>query len=140
MKTAMLRITLTLGMILLGTAMIATTTRADTADRSAKAVEMLSELAKRLDLTDQQKTEIQPILKNAAEKRRAAMTEAGIERGKRPGFLQMMKLRTPMKEIRENTDRELSAVLSDTQMTEYRKFRDEVRKKMREQADQRRKS
>lgn len=136
MKTAMLRITLTVGMILLGTAMIATTARAEPTDKTNG---MLGELAKRLDLTDQQKTDIQPILKNAAEKRRAALADAGIERGKRPGFLQMMKLRGPMKEIRENTDRELSAVLSDTQMTEYRKFRDEMRKKMREQAEQRRK-
>lgn len=141
MNNVTLRIALTLGMILAGTMLIATAgNTADTEKPNGDmAAQMMGELANRLKLTEQQKTDIRPILQAAAEQRRAAFEKAGIKRGERPGLLQLRKLKQPMQDIRQNTEKQLATVLDPSQMTEYLALRDEMQKKMREKARQRRK-
>lgn len=73
----------------------------------------------RQDLSDEQKTRIRPILNENARARLAIMQAAGSD----------------MRKIVGATDQKLAKVLSDRQMSEFMRIRDELRYKMHMETD-----
>ncbi len=101
----------------------------DTAsDGSGKHFGMMAE---RLQLTDEQKEQVQPILEQHREDRRAIMSNAGIERGTPPTPEQMDAIRGPLQESAEQRDQALAAVLSPEQMTSFNQMQQQMRDMMR---------
>ncbi|GHB43094.1 hypothetical protein GCM10007094_35620 [Pseudovibrio japonicus] len=90
-------------------------------------MDMISE---RLQLTDEQKTQVQPILEQHREDRRAILTNAGIERGTPPTQEQLDAIRMPLQEARDRRDQALAAVLSPEQMTTFNEMQQQMRDRM----------
>ncbi|MEL7489823.1 MAG: Spy/CpxP family protein refolding chaperone [Pseudomonadota bacterium] len=102
-------------------------------EAAAKMEERIRETAERLDLTEEQKPQVEAILREGIEKRESILKDAGFKEGERPKMRprQMRKLRGDLQEVSEETTEKLSAVLTDEQMTEYAKIQDERREEMR---------
>ena len=81
----------------------------------------------------EQEQELRDALSVSNEKKRAVFEKYGIEPGKRKGREQKSKLsrddrkalRSEMKTIKEETDTEISGILSDSQMEKFRKMKKE---------------
>ena len=106
-------------------------------DPAAQVAKRLSAMSERLDLSDEQQSELREILVAGAERQRAIMESHGITpesraAGERPGRSEMRALRKDMKAARDATDEKVAAVLNDDQMSEYRVMREEMQKQMRE--------
>lgn len=87
----------------------------------------------RLNLTPEQKQALAPILMSSFEKRFAVLQSYGFSGGARPGlsFRQKLALRNELNAIRQQTEKQLAAFLSDRQLAEYRKIQDENRERLR---------
>lgn len=85
----------------------------------------------RMALTDDQKTVAEPIMVAGFKERMAILETAGITPEEKPKLHQMMKIRGPMQASQAKTETELSAVLSQSQMAEYKRIVDEMRAQMR---------
>ena len=111
--------------------------RAEGVDREATAEEIeqrLETTAARLNLTDEQKPEVEAILRDSGEKRQAVFESYGFKDGARPELrpLQLRSLRGELSEIADETTIKLSAVLTDAQMAEYEKIKEEQQAAIRE--------
>ncbi|MEM9301712.1 MAG: hypothetical protein AAGE01_06355 [Pseudomonadota bacterium] len=93
----------------------------------------MAENAARLNLTDEQRADLEPILRANFEETRALLQKHGLGQGatERPGLRQMRALQKDMKPVRERTDRQVAEILSDEQMAEFRLIQDERREQMR---------
>ena len=87
----------------------------------------------RLQLDDQQRDDVRPILEAGALERLAILQEAGIEPGQKPSIRQLMSIRGPVSEVSARTEQELAAVLSPVQMELYRAMVEERRAAFRAQ-------
>lgn len=90
-------------------------------------------LRDRLQLSDEQAQTLVPILAHSAARARAAFMQAQ-ETGGRGA---MRSMRSEMEEIQEDLEDELKKVLTDDQLDEYKRYRDEQREKMREELKKR---
>lgn len=111
-------------------------------DREAAAAEMQQrreEIAERLNLTEEQKVKVEPILQESAKQRQAIMEKYGVTGEKRPNmsFRKMRKMRGEMNDLRDETNKNLSEILTDEQMDEYETIQDEQRAAMRERIQKR---
>ena len=79
---------------------------------------LMETLTERLELSDEQVTQVRPIFEDQFRRMREAFSQA---QGDRPS------MRSAMMEIRDQTDDRLAEVLTDAQMKEYRKYREEQR-------------
>lgn len=79
----------------------------------------LDRMAKNLDLTDDQKTKIKPILENETEKRKALMEDSSMSREDR---------RAKFMELQQKTTEDIKAVLNPDQQKKF----DEMRSRMME--------
>ena len=86
----------------------------------------------RLNLTDEQQTGIREVLDAQAEKAGAMMENA---RG--GGREAMMEMRPKFEELRKETDSQVESFLTDEQIPEYRKIREEMDAQRRERRRQR---
>ncbi|MES0882767.1 hypothetical protein [Roseibium sp. SCP14] len=93
----------------------------------------LQETIARLNLTEAQKQAARPVIEAGVRERLQILQNAGFERGKKPTFSQLMKVRGPITESRARTEAQLSTILDPAQMAEYRKITDERRKQLRAQ-------
>lgn len=87
-----------------------------------------------LDLTDEQKVIVKPIVLEGVNERMSILEAAGVEPGTKPKLHQMIKLRGPITASQQKTESQLSKVLSSTQMVKYREFVDGMRNEFRAQA------
>lgn len=85
--------------------------------------QMLSNLKERLSLSEEQVTQIRPIVEEQIEKRRAIH-----EKYKDEGRSGRRSMRDEMQKTREDMETRLEAILSTEQMDAFRKLQDERRK------------
>lgn len=91
----------------------------------------LEMMAEKLQLTEEQKEKVGPIMKQSMEERRAILKGAGIERGKKPTIAQLREVRGPMQASREKMNEQMAQVLSAEQMETFSAMQQEMRDKMR---------
>ncbi len=86
--------------------------------------EDVAKMEARLQLTPEQRSGIDPILRESMNERRAVFTKHGVDlnTGQRPGALGLIKLNSDMKKINITTRARLSKILKPTQLKEYDKI------------------
>ncbi|MEM9531702.1 MAG: hypothetical protein AAGA23_12345 [Pseudomonadota bacterium] len=103
-----------------------------------------AETQQRLSLTEDQRSQVEPIVRAQFDATQAVMKKYGFTPGAQGGSgASMRELRAMSKElkpIRKQADKELAAVLSRDQMKEYKDIQEERQAKMREEIKQRRNS
>jgi hypothetical protein len=109
-------------------------------EQRARLEARIEEVRGRLDLTDEQKAALGPVLRDDFERRIEILRKHGVTRegDERPSRGDARALRRDLKAARERADAELGRILDGRQMEEYRKIQDETRVQMREQARRRR--
>lgn len=111
-----------------------------TDEQRARLDARLEEIRERLDLSEEQKTQLEPVLRKDVEERAEVMRKHGVTRDaeERPGRREMRALRRDLKTVREKTDAEVARILDGRQLQEYRKIRQEAQDEMRERMRSRR--
>ena len=84
-------------------------------------------MAARLELTDTQRSAVEPVIVDGMNERQAILQSAGIVPGQKPTLAQVMSIRGPMRASRQRTEDQLKAILSPQQMAEYRIIVEETR-------------
>jgi hypothetical protein len=94
----------------------------------------LASAAERLMLTDQQREQVLPILRANTEANLRILQRYGFSRGNRPdlSLRQKLSLRREFSAQRDETNEQLSRVLSRDQMSIMEEIQDENRERMRE--------
>lgn len=82
--------------------------------------QMVSDMAARLDLTEDQQAKVLSIFEKSDEERRQIFKKYN-------GTGDRESVRSEMDQIRQNTDAQLATVLSESQMSEFREFMEEKR-------------
>lgn len=124
MKSAMNRWAIVMVAVGLIFGMTATTASAFRGENIKSPEEIIADMKARLNLTDEQVSQIRPIVESNQEKRRAVFEKyRGNIRGNRSEF------RSEMDAIRQEADQQLSGILSPDQMAELDKMREEWRDK-----------
>ena len=100
--------------------------------------ERIETAKERLNLTDEQIPQVEEILRESAEKRRAVLEKYDLGGGKKLGFREMRKLKSELEPIRKETTASLSAVLTPEQLAEYEKMQEEQRAEFRAKLQERR--
>ena len=95
-----------------------------------------SKIKARLNLSDKQAEQFEPIFLGHIEKRLGVMEKHGINRdfrsfGKKMGLRQLRAVKRDMEKINKQTENELAGVLSKEQLDEYKKIQEELRIEMR---------
>ena len=115
---------------------------AQTAASSEEAREriraQIEESLERLQLTEEQRETVRPILDESFTQRLAVLEKHGIDlenqgANERPGFRTMRKLGKDMDKVRKDTEEQLQAVLTADQMKVWKEMEEERRARMREQ-------
>lgn len=103
--------------------------------------ERLEAWIEELELTDEQRKAVEPIVQRSVAQRRAVLQAEGIERGKGPraSLRQLRKVKRDLEKIRKRTDAELADVLTDDQMDTLTAARKAARKELRQRLKERRK-
>ncbi|MEO0422261.1 MAG: hypothetical protein AAF184_08005 [Pseudomonadota bacterium] len=94
----------------------------------------LADVAERLELTEEQKVQIEPIITESFAQQQQLLRKYGIDpsgQGGRPSPRTARQLRGDMQDLRENTRQQLDGILSETQMEEFARLQDEMRTQMR---------
>ncbi|MEO1080961.1 MAG: hypothetical protein AAFY29_15495 [Pseudomonadota bacterium] len=102
-------------------------------ERRAQFAEYLEEMVARLELSEQQQADIEPIIRESVGKRQAIMESYGIGNGERPNPRKLRGMRGEMQDLQQETRTELSEILTDEQMEEYLALQEERQEKMREE-------
>ncbi|GBC63289.1 hypothetical protein DENIS_4283 [Desulfonema ishimotonii] len=95
--------------------------------RKKNPEQIVSEMKTRLSLTDDQAEKILPVIESQTEKGQAL-----FEKARSQGREGRKAMRSEMQALARDTEEQLSAILTDDQMTEYKKMREEQRQKMRQ--------
>ena len=100
------------------------------------ANDVYSLIKDRLNLTEEQSEEFEPIILYQWEKRMAVMKKHGISREsnlskKKIGFRQLREIKKDMDKINKEIEKKLIKVLSNDQLVEYKKIQEENRIEMR---------
>ncbi len=99
-------------------------------ERAAEFEARFDEMAERLELTDEQRAQVEPIIRESIEKSQAVMAEAGIVPGEKATRGQLLSIRGEMSAIRKSTTQQLAEILTDEQMEEFKVIREENRAEM----------
>lgn len=97
----------------------------------------LANVAERLELTDEQKVQIEPIITESFAQQQEILQKYGIDPSaqggsrSRPNPRTARQLRNDMQSLRDNTREQLDGILDDDQMAEYARLQDEMREQMR---------
>ena len=105
-------------------------------EQQARLDARLDEIRARLDLSDEQRARLEPLLRKDLERRVEVLRKHGMgrEADARPSARQMRAARQDLKSAREQTEAEMKEILDERQLDEYRKFQQEARDEMRERA------
>jgi Spy/CpxP family protein refolding chaperone len=123
-----------------------TTSQAQQADpdRLDELDARIEQTRQRLNLTDEQSVQIDPILESNFHASMLVLESHGIdlsvprEQRARPNFREMRAIGKELQAVREETAEEMAEILTEEQMEEYRKIQVERRAEMREQIGARR--
>ena len=112
-------------------------------ENTARLEERIAQVKEHLDLSEEQVEQITPILKSALEAQKELLEDTDIARdGRRErdwkNVRQARQMRDRTNEIRENTRKELAAVLTEEQLEKYDEMQEERKAAMRERARDRR--
>ena len=122
-------------LILISSFALAPTAMARQSTDRAQAIEdQVTDLQNRLQLTEEQQALVEPTLRAQLETSRAIMEDYGFSPGTSGGNVDRRKMRSMSKElepVRKQAERDLTEVLTDEQMDEYREIQDERRARMR---------
>ena len=134
-----------LTLLLVFFASLSTAAAQEQEDRSAQLEERVAEARQRLDLTDEQVAQMEPIIESGIEARLLVLEEYGIDPEARTsgqqGKLRLRQKRALTKELNEISAEvrdEMSEILTDEQLAEYEKIQEERRAEMRERVQARR--
>ncbi len=94
----------------------------------------IEEARQRLQLSNEQETALTPIITESVRERVAVLQRYGFSRENRPdlSFRQKLGLRKEMNVLRDNTNEQVAAILTEEQMREWRKIQEEARARMRD--------
>ena len=123
-----------------------TTSQAQQADpdRLDELDARIEQTRQRLNLTDEQSVQIEPILESNFHASMLVLESHGIdlsvprEQRARPNFREIRAIGKELQAVREETAEEMAEFLTEEQMEEYRKIQEERRAEMREQIGARR--
>lgn len=107
-------------------------------ERAAEIQQRIQDMFVRLDVTEDQQAELEPIIRDNMDQRRALMEAAGLGDGGRPNRRKMMGLRDDMQALRADTESKVAEILTEEQMAEFRVIQQENQAQMREQMQARR--
>lgn len=111
-------------------------------DRAETFRASFAQTQERLNLTDEQLAQVEPIMRARVDASRAVMEKYGFspESGGQgdSSLRQMRAMSKELEPIRKQADQELAEVLSKDQMKEYREIQDERRAQMRSEIKARR--
>ncbi|WP_444892775.1 hypothetical protein ACJJIQ_23860 [Microbulbifer sp. ANSA003] len=102
-------------------------------DHAAQLAERLEATKAKLNLSDEQVEKVKPILESANEQRRQVLAKYGVNIESPSGAIQKMSFREKrqlgkeMAAIRKSTLSEMSTVLTDQQLAEFKKLQEENR-------------
>ena len=90
----------------------------DSSNINASSEKIMSEMKERLKLTDEQETKIRPIIEDSLQRRSEILANSSKDR------------KTALQELQWSTDMQLGKILTEEQMKEYEKLREEQSEKM----------
>jgi LAS superfamily LD-carboxypeptidase LdcB len=100
-----------------------------TDEQIAQVQERMAEMRERLELTDEQVAELEPIITTAVQHQQAVMEKHGVsESGSgsgRPNPRKLMQMRSDMDAVRQETSDQVRTVLNDDQYQEFLKIQEE---------------
>ena len=97
----------------------------------------IENVSQRLQLTEAQRTDLEPILSKNFEDRMNILQSYGFSKETRPklSLRKKLALRSDMNELRDQTRQDVSVILNDQQMDRFLEIQEENRKRMRERSD-----
>lgn len=97
----------------------------------------LENVSQRLQLTEAQRTDLEPILSKSFEDRMNILQSYGFSKETRPklSLRKKLALRSDMNELRDQTRQDVSGILNDHQLDEFLEIQEENRKQMRKRSD-----
>ncbi len=107
-------------------------------DRAAMAQEQMRQTFERLELTEEQIEQVEPVLRESAAARHEILSKYGMDPESRqssegkPGMREMRTMRKEMEAVRKNVLDQLEPILSEEQFQEFKLMQDERRAEMRE--------
>ena len=110
-----------------------------TEEQITQIEQRLAETEKRLNLSPNQKEQLEPIFRNSIEKRMTVMKSYGFSEGSRPtlNFREKIALGKEMRAIRDDTTSKVAGILDDQPMAEFEKIQEERRAEFRERLEAR---
>lgn len=111
-----------------------------TEEQRAQLEQQVEEIRARLNLTEDQRNRLEPVLRRNFEQRAEVLQRYGVskDRSERLGFRKARALKSELEDLRTENDAEIATILDDRQMTEYRKIQEEMREEFRERMRERR--
>jgi len=94
---------------------------ADLPDMNSSAEQVMAKMKERLHLTEEQETKIRPIIEESVQTRREILKRDPQERS---------AIKNELQELQWKTDMRLGVILTEEQMREYEKLREEQSEKM----------
>ena len=91
----------------------------------------LDQFLGRLDLTEDQKGAARPVIVAGLKERIGILKAAGFKEGEKPSTMMLLKVRSPIRKSLQRTDDRLSRILNPVQMSAYRQYTEEARKRFR---------
>lgn len=103
-------------------------------EQQARVETRIEEVRRRLELSDEQRAEVESLLRRDFERRVEVLQRHGMTResDQRPSRQAMRAARRDLQAVREETDAQLERILDDRQLEEYRNIRQEAQEDMRE--------
>jgi len=107
-------------------------------DRAAELEERMQEAKTRLNLSEAQSDQIEPIVERAVKSQQEILTRYGIDlenrggSGRKPSLREMRAMNQEMEVVRSDTRAALEPILSDAQMAEFERMQAERKAQMRE--------
>lgn len=96
-------------------------------ERADAIAEKMEGYRERLQLTDEQASQVRDIFRGNVEKMRDVLEQHNVERGSELTRRQKIALAKDLRPIRQASDKKLAGILSPAQMKELEKIRAEVR-------------
>ena len=104
---------------------------------SPEAEQRLAQVQTRLNLSDEQREQMAPVVQESMQRRRTILANYGIDldnpaASNRPGFRQARAMRSEMQVVQADTLNRLEGILTDEQLDEFKLMQEEQRAQMRE--------
>ena len=107
-------------------------------DRAAEIEARVEEAKSRLELTDDQVTEVRPVLRAHVEATVRILEGHGIDlqqdpaERQRPNFREMRAIRKDLESVRDETNAKIAVILTEEQMDEFERIQEERQDEMRD--------